>query len=192
MTPVRSATYLLLRYDPGQSVRLLASRNFSGDFQGFQIYDGDFVGHAYCDVGAGAVGGDQDTCGATSEVQLLHFLVRGGVEHYEARVCGARTQGGDQDSFAVGSELQAVRVLYWDGKCLDRFLSGDVDDGDGCVVRVGSPDFFSVERDVEAFTALTGQDVRYLPREARAAWGSEASAWRGHLLDDADRGGIHV
>ena len=51
---------------PRQSIGLFAGVDLPDYFQGLQIYDGDFVGHADGNVGASAIGGDQNSrCSAS-------------------------------------------------------------------------------------------------------------------------------
>ena len=59
MTPFRMCFTL---YRPRQSIGLFAGVDLPDYFQGLQIYDGNFVGHADGDVGASAIGGDQNSC----------------------------------------------------------------------------------------------------------------------------------
>ena len=87
----------------------------------------------------------------------------------ELLIAGSRAQAGDEDALAIGRELQTIGAFHGDGQSLNSLFRGDVNDGNGGVARVRCPDFFSVGRDVEAFNALAGWDVRDFPGETRFA-----------------------
>ena len=164
---------------PRQAVGLFAGVDLSNHFERLEIDHDDFIGGSDGHEGARAVGRDQDSRSAATKTEFFHTFASGRVEHHKAAVSHSCAQSGYQDPLAVWRKLQPVGMFHGDGNSLDRVLGGDVNDGYRCIARVGSPDFFSVGRDVEAFNALASRDVRDFPGETRLLSWATRSLRRG-------------
>src|SRR5580698_2695779 len=105
--------------------------------EGMQVDDGDGVVGGAGDVGAGSIGLHQDAGGSVADRQTLDHLARGRVEDHQV----GSAEKGDQDALSVRSEFEAVGAIDIGGQGVHYFLLGEIDDGDGSVLRVGDPDF---------------------------------------------------
>ena len=106
-----------LPHRPSQSVRLLPCVDLSHHFQRLQIHDHDLVAPADSDVGAGAIGSDQDACGAASKVQALRLSASRSVHHHQTAVCRRRSQAG-----SAAYEIQVLRTEVEHLKAVNRSL----------------------------------------------------------------------
>src|SRR5579863_5637926 len=88
------------------------------------------------DESARAVGLHQETGGAAAYFQALSLLARGGVDNQHV---GAGERG-NENQLSVRRELQTVRSFYVRVQGGDRFLSGEIQNRDRSVLRVGGPD----------------------------------------------------
>src|SRR6266702_48847 len=132
---------------PGEAVGAVAGGDAGGDFEGFQVEDSN--GFFACDgyIGARAIGKDENAFGLAAEAEALDFLAGWRVED-DQLVAG---EIGDDGKLAIRSELEAVGALGVEVERLHNLFCGDVNDGDGAVAGIGSPEFAAIGRNVATF-----------------------------------------
>src|SRR5882724_12391196 len=130
----------------------------------------------------------------------FRFAARGSIEDDQVRT-GER---GDKGQLAVQRKFEAVGAADVCGERLRYFFGGEIDDGDGAILRVSDPDFLAVGRDVKTFRAIADIDDGLIPISAwwarrrptgrcslRRIWSARRRAGRGagrRFFNDAYRG----
>src|SRR5207245_4874618 len=82
---------------------------------------------------------------------------------------------GDESQFAVRRKFQAVGAADVSGERLRHFFGGEINDGNGAILRVGDPDFLAVGRDVKTFRSVTDLDHSLIP--ISAWWARRRARW---------------
>src|SRR5260370_36954977 len=120
---------------PGEAVGAVAGGGGGGDFEGFQVEDGDgfFAGDG--DIGARAIRKDENAFGLAAEAETLDFLAGGGVEDGQL-VAG---ELGDEGKLAIRSELEAAGGLGAGGEGVHGLCLAVVAGRDGAVAGTCGP-----------------------------------------------------
>src|ERR1700690_181694 len=155
---------------PGKAIGIITDFDLGGDFERVQINCDDITVGRAGHEGARTIRLHEDARRAVTHRNLFHSFARSDVDHGYIWVA----QHGDECQFPIESEFQAICAANAGSESLRHLLGCDINDGNGSVLRVGDPDFFSVWGNVEALRTVADLHNRLIPI---ASWRPHRPAW---------------